>query len=1122
MYWPLGTPRIYATSNSHQPSSLRVASHDGLPAPAGRFERKPDNRNSLLSPSSAAAPDGLGPSPAPAPATAPLTPVTPITPLTPGIKPVEHDYPEQATSDYFAGPEPPSIPLHEPILALRVARGGHIFAVITETSMTLWQTKPTVVLAVVVRSAKSLQTYGTNTNLLFRPDAAILVVHTSLGYLITYSVATDPEARVYRPHFVNHTNVQRRRQNHVGDPGHAAPDQILWGPGEGPGVKDVSVRFRMVIKVDAGIESALALDDELVVATRKPAAVQCIRWVPDSSGSQTSTELLSRMSWLGKKVTVKEMTHDRPMNLSTWITSDGRAYAVQRLTPGHQDSGSTEPADPKRLFKGYCFHTPRSNQDYAVRSVVNARFSLIALGCADGSVHVYSARDYSGNIPPSHVHTLPASAATCGKLTTLSYSPDGYCLFAGFENGWATWSVYGKPLSNTFHADHAVSSANGEEWLSGVLDAAWVGGSCDLLLTSRSHEAVWLLEMARSAVTGCYNPANLFRTALQSTSSVMVYRGYDLPDLTSISAEPSLWHTFRIPAVYLLNQWPIRCTAVSADGRYVAVAGKRGLAHYSVSSGRWKTFGDEAMENEFQVRGGMCWYQNILVAAVEANRSFELRLYLREAALGSGTVAYTQQMVAPVVLITVTGEDSLLVYTYDNLLYHYIFAPVSGSIKLIEMGHIAFHGIVRSPARVRGLSWILPDHQLLEGDPSQDVAHASVLFLVDGKLVLLRPSLTEGGLKYDMRVIAQNVEYYLSMRDRPRTPESAPQHLMQAADGVGSGSLEDSLWLFDGSELKVWPDMEPVMKAISGELSRDLPPMVPSPVDFYPLSVLLPKAIVLGVEPDLIQRRDVGFSFFRFSIRTQLFLPDILRFYLSANRAAEALRLAQHYEHLEYFAHALEILLHHVLDEEVDASPNPAPEHAILPRVLSLLSSFRQYHDIVVQCTRKTEVRSWRTLFAYLPPPQELFEESLQRGSLKTAGGYLLILHTFDELATASEQSVRLLSRAMHEEDWDLCKELARFLAALDETGDTLREAMDMVRARMSQGHEADDVSAMNGFLTRLEIPSGGIYPSLSKGSGGGSLGRIGGSDSEAEGRSASDAGSFISCARSQPRDDYS
>lgn len=246
-----------------------------------------------------------------------------------------------------------------------------------------------------------------------------------------------------------------------------------------------------------------------------------------------------------------------------------------------------------------------------------------------------------------------------------------------------------------------------------------------------------------------------------------------------------------------------------------------------------------------------------------------------------------------------------------------------------------------------------------------------------------------------------------------------------------------------------------------------------------------------------------------------------MRFHLSANQSGEALRLAQQYEHLEYFAHALEVLLHHVLDEEADANPTPAPEDAILPRVLSLLSSFKQYLDIVVQCTRKTEVRSWRTLFAYLPPPQELFEESLQRGSLKTAGGYLLILHTFDELATASEQSVRLLSRAMLEEDWDLCKELARFLAALDDTGNTLREAMEMVKARIRQGREFDDGPIKNGFMARLEVPPGGSYTaSEGDGAAGGSTRRIAGSDSEVDGLSASDAGSFTSGGRSDVRDD--
>jgi hypothetical protein len=459
-------------------------------------------------------------------------------------------------------------------------------------------------------------------NILLRPDSQIFVVQTALGFLITYSLATDPTSRIYKTQLA-HTagGGHSRRQSSVSGFKLQRQHDTNAGPGEGSGIKELSLRFRMVIRVDAGIARALALDDELIVATEKPAAVQCIRWAPDSTGSQTSTELLSRMTWLGKKASIVDMIHDRPMNLSTWITGDGKAFAVQRLPPNTLQQGKPHP----NLFRGHGFHTPEKDGEFGVKAAINARFSLLAVGCKIGDIYVYTARDYTGNIPLSH--KLQPNTTSPGKLTVLTYSPDGYCLFAGYENGWATWSVYGKPGAASFTTDRTLSETNAEGWLLGIRDAFWIGGGSEILLLGNNDNRLFLLEMARSAVTGCFSSANISRSLMQTSTGFMIYRGYELPDLTTISADVSLWHHVQVPSHYLVDQWPIRSAVISNDGRYVAVAGKRGLAHYSVNSGRWKTFDDPFVENEFTVRGGMCWFQHVLIAAVESHDSHEVKLH---------------------------------------------------------------------------------------------------------------------------------------------------------------------------------------------------------------------------------------------------------------------------------------------------------------------------------------------------------------------------------------------------------------------------------------------------------------------------------------------------------------
>lgn len=439
------------------------------------------------------------------------------------------------------------------------------------------------------------------------PDSTILVAQTANGYLLTYTVASDPRTRVYQQHF-DHSTQPRRQQL-----------ARLSAGEDSNGIRDVSIRFRMAIKIESGIIKALALDNELIVATVRPAAIQCIRWTPDASGTQTTSELLSRILGVSKKVSVVEMVYDRAMNLLIWVTSSGHAYAVQRVSDRAREVESS-----KKLFHGYCFHEPKDDGRKAIKVAVNARFSLLTVSCANGDILVYTAKDYVGNIPLSHRLPLPASVTTTGSLTFMSYSPDGYCLFAGYDHGWTTWSVFGKPGGNSFSADRSLAKANAEDWLTGISNGCWIGGGSDIILCKQNDRRVWILEAARSALTGCFSSANLARGLLQTGTEIILYRGHDTPDLISISGKDSLWHHAQYPPAYLHSQWPIRSCVVSQDGRYVAIAGRRGLAHYSVNSGRWKVFEDSKMENSFAVRGGMCWYGHILIAAIESDGSYEV------------------------------------------------------------------------------------------------------------------------------------------------------------------------------------------------------------------------------------------------------------------------------------------------------------------------------------------------------------------------------------------------------------------------------------------------------------------------------------------------------------------
>ena len=126
-----------------------------------------------------------------------------------------------------------------------------------------------------------------------------------------------------------------------------------------------------------------------------------------------------------------------------------------------------------------------------------------------------------------------------------------------------------------------------------------------------------------------------------------------------------------------------------------------------------------------------------------------------------------------------------------------------------------------------------------------------------------------------MRILAQNVEYYIQMRDQLSFDVSVDSDTSSATlseeitpQEDQHHGLQDSLWIFDGTRVCIWTDIRDILaSSMTNEAPHNTLPPVRIPLDFYPNSVLLKKGIILGLDPEFIQRRGISFAFFRMATR---------------------------------------------------------------------------------------------------------------------------------------------------------------------------------------------------------------------------------------------------------------
>ncbi|ANB12917.1 hypothetical protein AWJ20_1195 [Sugiyamaella lignohabitans] len=756
-----------------------------------------------------------------------------------------------------------------------------------------------------------------------------------------------------------------------------------------------------------------------------------LEWLDsDRNDKESGKELASQSGY--KKIV--HISRSKAMSLFSITTQLGSVYSA---TLTEFNKGSTNKSKPASMvFKGYILHSSSPPSDGptlppAISSSINARFSEIAVACSNGSIYLYNIRDYSGTSKLLNKMDSP-SFSSSGSPRCLSWSSDGCTLLAGYEHGWILYSVYGMTNASSFLIKNDQKTK--ETWLGGIKKVCWTfsGDSAFILSSEGSRQEFWCQGFLKWGAVGTWTHDNLKRPVLlKESNKILIYRGQEQSDLTTIDRDALLWLTVTIPGNYMAENWPIRYVSSSADGRYIAVAGVRGLAHYSLYSGRWKLFTEEYMDKEISVRAGMIWYGHFLIVAVDTDQyKYEIKIYSRELELSSYYVVTSEEIGAPILKMCVI-QNLLVVYAHDNNVYFYRITSISGNdIRSLDLEHkISLNGLVHSPARVRCIEGLLADNQ----DPTIPITadNLKLVFLVDGMLTIFEPASGPPITSYKKHLLHHSIEYYFI------TPPGK------------DNSYHCMLWAFDGTNMLVW------IKDYNSQFSSIKPAVVP--VESYPIAVLMDKGILTGIETDTLPSRENYFTYFKFWTSTQLFVPFILESVLKMGNYEKAVTIANEYKHLKYFSHILEMLLYQILisegaeadpdsltpasaqgQTEGDASPtsdsqSDISENSLLVKAADLVFQFPQMLDIFLGCTRKTEVKYWKRLFKVIGSPQQLFERCVLLGKLKTAAGYLLILHSLSKgTDDARDNTVQLFKLAYESGDWDLCKELTRFLTAVD------------------------------------------------------------------------------------------
>uniref|UniRef100_A0A9J7ZA42 Protein RIC1 homolog n=1 Tax=Cyprinus carpio carpio TaxID=630221 RepID=A0A9J7ZA42_CYPCA len=936
-------------------------------------------------------------------------------------------------------------------------------AVLSETQISIWFSRPSVLIVSYIESGKAAAQFGFYQLVEWKPDDSMIAVTAANGYVLLFDIIGGSDEKcLYEPVYPKGARVK-----------------VTPGYKEEQCAPALTLEMKKPIDLEAPISCLQTLQEDLLVATAD-GYLHMLHWDSVSNGRRavnlcTIPFSLDLQSSRGGPcldldgVHIREMEYCATLDGFAVVFNDGRLGFITP-TANRLATDQLQGVWAADVSDGTCV-------------AVNNKYRLMAFGCASGSVLVYMIDSSTGSMQLSHKLELtpkhyPDIWNKTGAVKMVRWSPDCSVVMVTWDcGGLSLWSVFGAHLICTLGEDFSCHSdgtkkeplkissmswgvegyhlwvicstdgAEGDEKLqqTGILQFQFIKSALTVNPCTSNQEQVLLHGEDRLYLT-CGDPTQAHSVSDKSPSRDSGSPVHRPSASTPLSQGLSTllghkhWQVVQIHSTYLETNWPIRFAAIDWSGQCVAVAGRRGFAHYSLYTRKWKLFGNVTQEQNMTVTGGLTWWDDFVVVACYnfIDRQEELRLYVRTSNLDNVFASVTKLQADTLLLnvfrnvvILFRADCSICLYSIER---RHDSPNPSVSVELLQevsmSRYIPHPGLVVSVT----LTSVRTETGITLKAPQQACSAESILLNLAGQLIMLQRD----------RSGPQVREKDTPANQTKLLPFCPPVVLAQCVENVWTTCrsnrkkrhLMEALWLSCGEAgMKVWLPLFPRdHRKPHSFLSRRI--MLPFHINIYPLTVLFEDALILGASNETAVFDGTGssslealFPFCTVERTSQIYLHHILRQLLVRNLGEQALMLAQSCATLPYFPHVLELMVHVVLEEEA-TSREPIPD-PLLPTVAKFVTEFPLFLQTIVHCARKTEYALWNYLFAAVGNPKDLFEECLMAQDLDTAASYLIILQNMEVPAVSRQHATLLFNTALEQGKWDLCRHMIRFLKAI-------------------------------------------------------------------------------------------